>query len=150
MTTRAQMSAAEKYKEGHTDLMCVALEGRTETVKALLRKGADVNAKDGAGRTALMFAVVNLHAEAVKVLLEYGADVNARADDGATPLMLAASCGDPVLVQALLNQGADLNGSFVQTGKTALMLAEEHGYAGIAELLRQAGTERQASVSTEK
>src|SRR5918992_1399121 len=150
MTTRAQMSADEQCKEGHTDLMCAALEGRTETVKALLRKGADINAKDGSGRTALMFAVINLHGETVKVLLEHGADVNSRADDGATPLMLAATCGDPEIVQALLNRGADLNGSFVQTGKTALMLAEEHGYSGIAELLRQAGTKRQASISTEK
>ena len=89
-----------------------------------------------------MFAVINLHTETVRVLLEHGADVNARADDGATPLMLAASCGDPEIVQALLDQGADLNGSFVQTGKTALMLAEEHGYAGIARLLKQAGAER--------
>jgi ankyrin repeat protein len=144
MTTRAQMSASEKYGEGHTELMRAALEGRTKTVKALLRKGADVNAKDDTGRTSLMFAVINLHDETVKVLLEYGADVNARADDGATPVMLAALCGDPEIVRALLNRGADLSGSFVQTGKTALMLAEEHGYAGIVELLRQAGTERQA------
>lgn len=142
MTTRAQMSTEEKYKEGHTELMCAALEGRTKTVKALLRKGADVNAKDSTGRTALMFAVINLHDETVRVLLEHGADVNLRADDGATPLMLAASCGDPEIVRALLKRGADLNGSFVQTGKTALMLAEEHGYANIAELLKQAGKER--------
>jgi uncharacterized protein len=142
MTTRAQMSADEKYREGHTDLMRAALEGRTEDVKALLRKGADVNAKDGSGRTALMFTVINLHGETVRVLLEHGADVNARADDGATPLMLAASGGDPEIVQALLSRGADLNGSFVQTGKTALMLAEEHGYAGVAGLLRQAGAGR--------
>jgi len=144
MTTRAQMSADENYKEGHTNLMWAALEGRTETVKTLLRKGAGINAKDGSGRTALMFAVINLHGETVKVLLEHGADVNARADDGATPLMLAASCGGPEIVRALLNRGADLNGSFIQTGKTALMLAEEHGYAGIAEMLRRAGTERRA------
>jgi ankyrin repeat protein len=144
MTTRAQMSASEKHKEGHTDLMCAALEGRTEAVKALLQKGADVNAKDDMGRTALMFAAINAHDETVKVLLEYGADVNTRANDGATPLMLAATCGATEIVRALLNQGADLNGSFVQTGKTALMLAEEHGYVGIAELLKQAGTERQA------
>ena len=142
MTTRAQISADEKYEEGHTDLMCAALEGRTEIVKALLRKGADVNAKDGTGRTALMFAAINMHDETVKVLLEHGADVNARADDGATPLMLAASCGDPEIVQALLSRDADLKGSFVQTGKTALMLAEEHGYANIAGLLKQAGAER--------
>ena len=125
--------------------MCAALEGRTETVKALLRKGADVNAKDDSGRTALMFAVINLHGQTVKVLLEHGADVNARDDDGATPLMLAASCGDPEIVQTLLSRGADLNGSFVQTGKTALMLAEEHGYANIAGLLKQAETERGTS-----
>ena len=119
-------------------MMCAALEGRTEAVKALLRKGAGVNAKDSEGRTALMFAVINRHADAVKVLLEHGADVNVKADDGGTALMLAACSGDAESVRALLIKGADLSGKFTLTGKTALALAEERGYTGIAELLKQA------------
>ena len=123
-------------------MMCAALEGRTEAVKALLRKGAGVNAKDIEGRTALMFAVINRHADAVKVLLEHGADVNVKAGDGGTALMLAACSGDAEIVRALLSKGADVGGKFTLTGKTALALAEERGYTGIVELLKQAGAKR--------
>jgi len=119
--------------------MCAALEGRTWAVKASLRRGADVNARDSQGRTALMFAVTNGHADTVKALLEHGGDVNVKADDGGTALMLAACGGDAGIVRALLDEGADLGGKFTLTGKTALALAEEHGYSAIVELLKQAG-----------
>jgi ankyrin repeat protein len=137
------MQYIQKYipkrgNEGHTALMCAALEGHTKEVKALLARGADVNAKDNAGRTALMFAVINMHYDTVNVLLEHGADVNARAVDGATALMLAASCGEPRIVQALLNKGADLNENFVMTDRNAILLAAEKGYTAVVELLKRA------------
>jgi ankyrin repeat protein len=108
-------------------------------VKTLLRKGADVNEQDRDGHTALMFAVINIHTDIVRALLDYGADVNARTNDGCTPLILAACGGDTGIVQALLNKGADVKGKLEATGKTALMLAAEHGYITIAELIEQAG-----------
>ena len=138
MTTRAQMSEAIKYERGHTDLMCAALEGQTETVKALLESGADVNAKDDEGRTALMFAVTNLQTESAKALLEHSADVNATANDGCTALMLASS-GDSQIVRDLWSKGAYVSGRFTETGKTALMLAKEKGYTDIVQLLQAAG-----------
>jgi uncharacterized protein len=141
MTTRAQMSESAKHGEGHTELMCAALEGRTGDVKALLSRGADVDARDGEGRTALMFAVINVHADTVNALLAHGADVNVKADDGGTALMLAACGGDTEIVRALLDQGADVGGKFTLTGKTALALAEEHGYTVIVELLKRAGNQ---------
>lgn len=125
--------------------MRAALEGRTKEVKALLARGAEVNAQDNAGRTALMFAVINMHRDMVYVLLEHGADVNARAVDGATALMLAASCGDPRIVGALLNKGADLRGSFVTTNKNAALLAAEKGYTVVVELLKKAMAREQPS-----
>lgn len=142
MTTRAQMSASAKNAEGHTDLMCAALEGRTETVKALLCRGADVNAKDNEGHTALMFAVINLHKDTMKALLEHRANVNAGANDGATALILAVCTGDIGIVQALLDEGADVKTEFTFTGKTALTLATEKGYANIAQLLNRAGAKK--------
>ena len=136
MPTRAQLSAAEAYKEGHRPLMRAALAGDTETVKALIAQGADVNAKDDEGRTALMFAVINMHHETAQALLGSGADVNVRANDGGTALMLAASCGDEAGVRLLLDRGADIGGSYTATGKTALELAAEHGYNQVVELLK--------------
>ncbi|HEX8844715.1 MAG TPA: ankyrin repeat domain-containing protein [Pyrinomonadaceae bacterium] len=135
---RIQGYIPEREYKGHTTLMCAALEGHTKEVRALLARGADVNAKDCAGRTALMFAVINMHHDTVNVLLEHGADVNARADDGATALMLAASCGEPRIVQALLNKGADLNGKFITTGRNAVLLAAGKGYTAVVEMLKRA------------
>jgi ankyrin repeat protein len=132
----ARTSLSAEVGNGHTALMRAALEGNTARVKALLRRGANVNAKDLEGHTALMFAVVNLHSDIVKLLLEHGADVNASANDGLTALMLAASCGDAAVVRALLDKGADKGCKLTRTGKNAAMLAAEKGYTAIVDLLK--------------
>jgi ankyrin repeat protein len=106
-------------------------------VKGLLRNGADVNAQNLEGRTALMFAVINLRTATVKTLLQFGADVNVQANCGCTPLMLAACSGDIRITQALLNRGADAR-KICWPGKTALVVAIEHGYHAIGELLKTA------------
>jgi len=137
MTTRAELSAAEGYMHGHTALMRAALDGNTETVKELIHQGADIDQRDDTGRTALIFAVVNSHYETVKVLLEYGADVQAKSNQGGTALMGAALAGDLNTVQALLDKGADVHPRLRETNESAVTLAESHGHAEIARLLRQ-------------
>jgi uncharacterized protein len=135
--SRTQILIDDKDDGGNTQLMRAALDGHTEAVKDLLRKGADVNAQNLEGRTALMFAVINLRIATVKTLLQFGADVNAQAHCGCTPLMLSACSGDIEITQALLNRGADAR-KICWPGKTALVTAIEHGYNAIAELLKLA------------
>ncbi|OEJ15271.1 hypothetical protein BFL38_13275 [Brachyspira hampsonii] len=60
-----------------------------ETLKSLIEKGADVNAKDNDNWTALMLASDNGHLEVVKYLLDKGADVNAADNNGWTPFFFA-------------------------------------------------------------
>lgn len=117
--------------------MRAALDGQTDIVKALLRKGADVNAQNCEGRTALMFAIINLRSVTVKTLLQFGADVNVQAHCGCTPLMLAACSGDIGITRALLDRGADAR-KICRPGKTAMAVAMEHGYNVIVELLKRA------------
>jgi ankyrin repeat protein len=132
----AQATLAARISGDHTALMYAALSGRTAEVKALLAKGADVNARDYEGRTALMFAAVNLHGDTVNTLLDHGAEVNTRATDGGTALILAVCGGATDIVQSLLNRGADLDGKFAMTNRTALVIATERGYTQIVELLK--------------
>jgi uncharacterized protein len=135
--SRTQVVIDDRDDGGNTQLMRAALGGDTASVKDLLRKGADVNAQNLEGRTALMFAVINLHTETITALLKFGADVNVQAVCGCTPLMLAACSGDIGITQALLNRGADAR-TICWPGKTARVVALEHGYNTIAELLKKA------------
>ena len=137
MTTRAELSAAEGYRHGHTALMRAALDGNTETVKELIHQDVDINQKDENGRTALMFAVVNSHYETMKVLLEYGADVQVKSNEGGTALMGAALAGDLRMVQALLDRGAHVHARLRGKNESAVTLAESHGHAEVVRLLRQ-------------
>ena len=146
---RTQIDISHEDHQGHTTLMCAALNGDTKTIKSLLMHGADANASDEEGRTALMFAAINLHQDAVKALLEHGAEVNARARDGCTALMLAASSGDAEIVQMLLDYGADINGSFILTGQTATTLAAERGHLAIIELLESVSIQNQIATNDE-
>ena len=95
---------------GETALMTAARTGKVEAVKALLSRGADVNAKEsGRGQTALMWAAAEGHAEVVEALLTAGADFRARLDSGFTPLLFAVREGRIDVVRALLKAGADVN-----------------------------------------
>src|SRR5204863_381808 len=65
--------------EGDTALMTAARTGHVGAVKALLRRGALVNARESwKGQTALMWAAAANNAATVVALIEAGADIQAR------------------------------------------------------------------------
>ena len=82
-------------------------------IEALLRGGADANARNGRGRTALFSAAAPSLGESnevvVRRLIEAGADPNVRDRGGKTPLIAALTRDvvDPTVVTALLDGGAD-------------------------------------------
>jgi hypothetical protein len=95
-------------QELNDQLWEAARKGDAVAVKALLDKGADVNAKFRYGATALSYAADKGHTEVVKVLLERGADVNVRDTFyQSSPLEWAVSKGHAAIVKALLDKGAD-------------------------------------------
>ena len=90
----------------NSDLLTAARQGDTNQVKALLDKGADVNAKDKYGDTALMGAAEAGNTDVVRVLLDKGADVNAKSKDGVTALMYAKEKNHTKIIEVLKQYGA--------------------------------------------
>src|SRR6266545_5073612 len=102
--TKAGANAADD--RGTTPLMHAAAIGSGESVKLLLKAGANVNARNGLGVTALIFGAMD--PVKVKLLVDAGADVNAVSKLGRTPLMIAAATpGSVESVRLLLAKGAN-------------------------------------------
>jgi ankyrin repeat protein len=107
---------------GLTVLMAVSERCTVDVVKAVLDKGAFVNAKDKKrGATALIWCLIGHYykPDVVRLLVERGADVNAADNNGLTPLMASP---DPAFTQILLDRGANIN-AVHKNGKNALQMA---------------------------
>lgn len=133
---------------GHSEppvppLLKATEKGDVLTVRSLLSKGADVQARGPQGRTALMVAAANGDAVTVQALLANGAEVNSRDDAGWTALIFAAHGGDTPTVQALLTQKAHVNAK-TNDGGTALMRATLRGHTAVVQMLLANGAEANA------
>jgi ankyrin repeat protein len=93
-------------EKGETALITAAWWGRTELVKVLVARKANVNARADNGVTALHDAARMSRIEIVRFLLSHGADVNAKSDRGETPLDESACYGEhPQMAQLLRSHG---------------------------------------------
>jgi outer membrane protein assembly factor BamB len=89
------------------DLLAAAKKGDTNAVKALLAKGADVNAKNAYGATALSSAADKGHLAIVKLLMDHKADVNVKDTFyKSSPLDWAIMRGHVDIVKVLVAAGA--------------------------------------------
>ena len=114
-----------------------------EEIKELLKKGADLEAKDKDGLTALMVAVYNGRLEVVKYLAECGADLEAKDEEGYTALMTASEYGQLEVVKYLVELGADLEAKD-EDGQTALMWAAINGQLDVVKCLVELGADFKA------
>jgi ankyrin repeat protein len=136
---RASLLAAARL--GRTDpkealIVDAAWEGAitradVQTVRELLGRGVDVDARDRHGQTGLMLAAHAGHREVVETLIAHGAMPNTTAKFGLTALMLAVVAGHAEVARLLARAGTDLSvrgtGAPGFAGKTAYDLAVERG-----------------------
>ncbi len=105
------------------DLFEAVRKGDKKRVVTLIKKGADINAKDSGSWTPLHVAADRGRIEIAKLLLKKGADVKAKTKDGRTPLHGAASYGNREIAKLLIAKEADVNAR-TKAGKTPLDFAE--------------------------
>jgi pectate lyase len=149
-------------------LLEVATEGDLDGVKAMLARGANVNAwhqipasalhyasqqghidvaelliangarVDAGRKTPLHYAAENGHKNMIELLIIKGADVNAKDAAGQAPLHYAAEIGRKDIAELLIANGADVNARN-KWDRTPLDIAVEQGHTETVELLRKQG-----------
>ena len=141
---------------GTTPLLIAIQHGSTKVASALLAQGADPNTATGVGSiTPLHVAARLCNAMLVTLLLQHRARADACTDYGWYPLHYAACCDEIHIVNALLTsmECADDGSSVwaasswsssvadIETpeGKTALLIAAEHGHNRVVDVLLDRG-----------
>ncbi|XP_018335152.1 serine/threonine-protein phosphatase 6 regulatory ankyrin repeat subunit B-like [Agrilus planipennis] len=105
-----------------TALHMAAQCGYTVVGKALIEKGANINARDSSGFTPLHEACCNLHLEFVQLLLNYNADASVKCDSYLTPFMMAVNNTDnPRIPLELLEKEFCLNNITIDGYSTLLL-----------------------------
>lgn len=122
----------------------------TDTVKLLLTKGANPNAKDSTKRSPLHWAATNGYAELARCLLgeefRKTTDIDATQNRGKTALHLASEHDRVEILDILLSHGASLDPR--SDGRwTPLINAAEKGHATVVAKLLDAGADVNADLS---
>lgn len=127
-------------KNGFNALIHAAKNGYLDIIKALLMRGADINATDLDGTTALMIALENNHLDVAVCLLSHYSEIknieaiNYKDKYGWTSLHLCAAKGHLKCAETLLINGADAN-TLTLTNATPLIIATEQKHFDVVILL---------------
>ena len=123
---------------GDSPLTKAVRAGDVQAVRALIKSGADVNAKSGDGSTPLLWAADRSAHDIASALIAAKAAVDAANDFGVTPLLHASRIGDAVMIDLLLRAGAKPSLAHPE-GETPLMAAARAGSVPAVRLLLARG-----------
>ena len=124
-------------------LFAAARLGCERETRALLDRGAAVDAKDREGMTALAKSAQSGKVKVMSLLLERSADVGTRSVNGGTPLYYAAEADRGEAVRLLLDHGADPNIGG-RSGETPLAAASYNGAVETVDRLLTHGADPNA------
>ena len=110
--------------KGGTTLICAAINGHRDCIRAWIESGADVNKTDRDKNTPLIWASTRNNVACVELLLRNGADVNRTTTDNRTALHVAANNGHVDSLNLLIKAGAGVNARDDE-GETPLISAAE-------------------------
>ena len=141
-------------EDGQTSLHYASYNGHFETVKLLIKKGADPNFENKGEMTPLQLALYYESHESTKVeyceiakfLIENGAEINHRDQFNRTALQLATESkldndNDIVdIVRYLIEKGSDID-SYDARGKTPLHYASINGHFETVKFLINKGAD---------
>jgi uncharacterized protein len=130
MLDQREVDINARNETGHT-LLHIALD--KESIKLLISKGADVNARDAQGMTPIFNKEINL----IILLVKAGADIRLQSSKGNTALMWFAYSGYLEGIKYLVSLGAkiDIKNS---DNQTALDIAEQFGHLKVVAYLKSA------------
>lgn len=126
------------YRDLNTALFDHIKRGRTKESIALLKQGANLEARDRIGNTALLLAARTARSKLVKKLIEMGANINHQNLIGSTAILRASTADRGKNVAILLNAGAEIN-VINNKGLTPLAAAAFNGDEETFRLLFEAG-----------
>ena len=115
-------------------LLIGARSQQLSIVRASLKQGADVNARDELGRTPLMWSAFHGSLTILEILIAGGADLNARDKMGRTALVWAAITGRENAVVGLVGAGANMS-IRDSRGLDAAERAAEEGHFSLSDRL---------------
>ena len=116
----------------------------SSSVRALLGRNADVNARSNDGSTALLWAAHWDDVATADLLIRARANANVANDFGMTPLSRACTNGSAAMVQRLLDAGANPN-TRIGTGETPIMTCASSGSVDAVRALIARGADVNAS-----
>ena len=134
----AMLPGTEAIAAGN-ELADAVMKQTRDSVRALLKRKADVNAPQLDGTTALHWAVRFDDLETADLLILAGANASAANREGVTPLQLAALNGNAAMIDKLLKAGANPNAPLTPSGDTALMMASRTGKPDAITVLLEGG-----------
>eukprot|EP01062_Namystynia_karyoxenos_P031595 TRINITY_DN23433_c0_g1_i1.p1 TRINITY_DN23433_c0_g1~~TRINITY_DN23433_c0_g1_i1.p1 ORF type:complete len:1217 (+),score=319.22 TRINITY_DN23433_c0_g1_i1:87-3653(+) len=129
------------WEQGFAATLVAAVDGLPGMMRALIKAGADIEARNWYNQTALHRAAHAGHAVCVTELLSLGANPNPQDIEGATPAYWAAENGHTDVLRALAAVPATNLQQCRRDGRAPLHIAVQCGHADSVSFLISAGAD---------